>query len=448
MQNAVPQTAESVPVRFIDKLAAALLASDMDKALALFDELSAEEAAEKQNLRLKASVLLSAGKLDDAREITAALTDEDGNDVDSLFILSNIERASGNVKKRKLILEKILNISPDFTPALNDLGQICIESKSLKQAAAYFDRALAASPDDMGAMHGRANTYRMEHKNDEAEALFNKAVELYPERGEPYSERGRFYRETGKPKQALSDLDVAKEIDTQNYWIFYDRGRALLEIGKKADALEEFDYAAKLNPDIFISYVYSAGIRDELEDIEGAGRDYETLTRLCPDYYFAFEGLGSQLMKQRRYTEAAKAFYEAYKKAPKEYNYAMLTVVNMLKGGGKHQEIKPFMESVMKNIDHNKLDYYVARLFFDFSGDSDVVRRVNLEKNPRTKAQMLFYLGNYYDIRGSAILANKFFQKFHELQRMDLVEWRLNEWIIKERGIQLGGMDGGTHNKG
>jgi tetratricopeptide (TPR) repeat protein len=447
----IPETVpeEAVPERFIDRLAALLNAGDIDGAVLLFDELSPDEAALKQNRRLKASVLLSAHRLKDARAIAESLLDEDKTDVESRFVLSNIEGASGKTKEQRLLLEKIVKDDPNHVPALNDLGQIFISSKSLREAASCFDRAFAADPEDMGAILGRANVYRLERKTDEALALFDKAVSLHPERGEPYSERGRFYRETGSLKKALADLETAKKFAPQDYWVCYDKGRVLLEMRNKSEALSEFESAIKINPDIFIAYVYSAGIRDELEDVDGAERDYEAITRLRPEYYFAFEGLGIQKMKKGLYTEAAEAFAAAYKAAPNENNYAMLAAVNMLKGGGKPHEIRPFVEQAMRKIDRARLDYHVLRLFFDFSGDADVVRRIDQEKNQSLKAQMLFYMANYYDIKGNPIIADRFFIEFRDMKRMELVEWRLNEWILKERNIEIGGADGGfTAEKG
>ncbi|MDR2795961.1 MAG: tetratricopeptide repeat protein [Spirochaetaceae bacterium] len=435
----IPETEDVPPPRFIDKLAARLDAGDIDGAVALFDTLSPGEAALRQNRRLKASVLLSAGRLEEARAVAETLVNEDKTDVESRFVLANIEGVDGRTKEQRLLLEEIVKDDPSHVPALNDLGQISVNTKSVRLAASYFDRALAVDPSNIDAIHGRANVYRLERKGGEAEALLNRAVELYPDRSGPYSERGRFYRENGRLPEALSDLDTAKKLNPNSYWVSYDRGRVLLEMGKKREALVEFDNASRFDPHVFIAYVYSAGIRDELGDVDGAEHDYETLIRLRPDYYFALEGLGIQKMKKGLYNEAAQVFETAYRTAPAENNYAMLAAINKLKGGGKPNEVKSFVEQALRKIDRGKLDYYVMRLFYDFSGESDVTRRIDQEKNQRIKAQMLFYMANYYDIRGVNLLADKFFMEFRDMKRKDLVEWRLNEWILKERNIQLGG---------
>jgi hypothetical protein len=53
-----------------------------------------------------------------------------------------------------------------------------------------------------------------------------------------------------------------------------------------------------------------------------------------------------------------------------------------------------------------------------------------------TKARMIFYLANYYDIRGNATLANKYFLQFKQMDQQALPEWRLNEWFLEARGLK------------
>jgi hypothetical protein len=83
------------------------------------------------------------------------------------------------------------------------------------------------------------------------------------------------------------------------------------------------------------------------------------------------------------------------------------------------------------------VEYSVIRLFHDLSGDSDVALKVEQEKNPDIKAQMLFYLACYYDIRGNRTLADRYYTMVQELSNGATIEWQLNEWILQERGIGL-----------
>jgi len=48
---------------------------------------------------------------------------------------------------------------------------------------------------------------------------------------------------------------------------------------------------------------------------------------------------------------------------------------------------------------------------------------------------MLFYLASFYDIRGSRILADRFYLMVRDLNAYASVEFRLNEIMLAERGL-------------
>jgi hypothetical protein len=88
------------------------------------------------------------------------------------------------------------------------------------------------------------------------------------------------------------------------------------------------------------------------------------------------------------------------------------------------------------------IDYHMMRLYYDLSGrvyagENSMLTMVDQEKNPDARARMVFYLAFYYDIRGAKILADKYFLQFKELDRRAIPEWRLNEWILEERNLQV-----------
>jgi len=139
-------------------------------------------------------------------------------------------------------------------------------------------------------------------------------------------------------------------------------------------------------------------------------------------------------MKNKQWTQARDAFLEAYKRAPKEYTYALLAAVNWMRSG-RITDPKQFLAQVLRTAPRDSLDYLMLKLFHDLSGDADVVIKVESEQNIYTKARMLFYLACYYDIRGNTTLANKYYTFAHELNAAALVEWRINEWIMSDRGL-------------
>jgi tetratricopeptide (TPR) repeat protein len=276
--------------------------------------------------------------------------------------------------------------------------------------------------------------YRYQRKPKEAEALLNRAVARYPQWTRPLTERARLYSGAGFYADALNDLDRAEKLNGGDYWIAVDRGIALVDLNRKKEALPEFNRAIAMDPKVFLAYVYSAGIKDEFGDYEGAERDYAALSRLKPEYYFAFEGLGVQKMRRGQWAEARDAFLKAYEQSP-ETTYALLAALCWMRAG-KIQDPKPFLAQALKKVQRDTLDWYMVRLYHDLSGDNDVAARIDQEKNPVRKAQMLYYLASYYDVRGNVALANRYFAQVHELDQRFILEWRLNGWVVEERNLK------------
>jgi tetratricopeptide (TPR) repeat protein len=408
-------------------------------AIALFDSISPADAEAAHIKLLKASVLSSAGQINEARQIAQEITKDEPDNTDALFVLSAIEGAAGRAKEQKALLEQIVKADPANAGALTDLGTINLNANSLKAAAQYFDQALAIEPQNLEALLGRSRVFRLNRDPKSAAALLNRALEAYPEEALAWHERARLYRGAGEFDNALQDLDKATKLDPADYWIALDRGNVLLDLGRKADALVEYERAVKINPREFLAYAYTAGIKDDLGDFAGAGRDYERLAALRPDYYFAYEGVGMHKMKEGKYIEAKDAFIRVYAQVQEEWWYALLAAVNWMKGAGAAAP-RQFLNDVLKIVKRDTIEYNMLRLYYDlsgrvYSGENDVIRRVDQESVPDTKARMLFYLATYYDIRGTQTLADKYFQQFRELDRRALPEWRLAEWIMEERGL-------------
>jgi len=215
-----------------------------------------------------------------------------------------------------------------------------------------------------------------------------------------------------------------------------DYGQLLTEINRKEQALEKFNHAITVAPDIFMAYVYSAAIKDEFGDYAGAERDYTVLARLKPDYYFAFEALGVIRMRNKQWASARDAFLEAYKQAPREFNYALLAAVNWMRAG-RQTDPRQFLAQVLRTAPADSLTQAMLRLYHDLRGDENIAVRIENEKNIYTKSQMLFFLASYYDIRGSRTLAERYYFMVQEIDAAGTLEWRLNEMILTERGINL-----------
>jgi len=405
-------------------------------ALELFDTISASALQTTEIQLMRASLFNASGRPADARVIASGIVSRDPKNTEALLVLAASASLEGKEKEQRTLLERVVSIDPKNLDAITGLGYIALRAQVLRAASGHFDKALAIDHDYRDALVGRAIVYRYEHEPKKSEQLLNRAIRQNPQWAEPLHERARLYKSAGFLQDALDDLDAAKKLEPDNYWICVDRAAALIELNRKPEALEELDHAVVLDPSGFLAYVYRAGIRDEAGDYQGAQQDYAAIMKLKPDYYFAAEGLGVIKMRDNQYIEARDAFLAAYRQAPKEFRYAMLAVINWMKGG-RVNDPKQFLAQVLRTVPRDTPDWHILRLYHDLSGDNDVADKINREQNPDAKAKMLFYIAQYYDARGNKALANKYFIEVKDMNRPYTVEWKINEFILKERGLNI-----------
>ncbi len=418
----------------LTEISRALSNGEQERALALFDTLKPEDAEKTGIKLLKASVLVSAGKLDDARNIVTDIAAAEPDNAEAFFSLSFIEGASGNERAQRAALEKIISIDPDNAEAYASLGNIAMGNRSYRNAKNYFNQALQAESGNPDALVGMAALYFREDNPKNAEALLNRAIRLYPAWSRPLVERAKLYDKYGYPEDALKDFDKAKELSPNDYYIAVDRGNLLIDLRRMDEALAEFNRAIEINPDNFLAYVFSAGIKDDRGDYEGAEKDYAALIKLRPDYYFAFEGYGILKMRNSQWTEARDAFAKASSYVPKDYSYALLTAANSMRAG-RMSDPKTFLARALPNFTRDTIEWYMLRLYHDLNGDSDVAMRIDRERDQDKKAQMLYHLASYYDIRGNKNLADTYYLAMRDLDRKGILEWKLNEIALGNRGI-------------
>jgi len=409
---------------------------DYTSALILFNTLPPEHSGNAEIQILRASILNAAGKSAEARLIANNIIAENSRNTEALMILADAAALENKDRERRTFLDRVIGINPNHTRALNDLANINLGNSNLRVAANYFDRALEADPDNGDALVGRASVYRYNRDPVSAERLLNRAINLYPTWAGPLQERARLYRSYGFYDDAIEDFSTALLIEPDNYWILVDFGQTLMEVNQKLESLTVLEHAIRVSPNDFLAYAYSSAIKDELGDYAGAERDYLTLARLKPDYYFAYEALGIIRMRNKQWAGARDAFLEAYRYAPLEFSYALLAAINWMRAG-RQADPRQFLSQVMRTAPRDSLDYSMLRLYYDLSGDSNVTIMIENERNIYEKSRMLYYLASYYDIRGNRTLADRYYLMVQDLDAINLLEWRINEIILAERGLGL-----------
>ena len=432
------QTIESVLIQ-VGNLLAELR---FDEAIALFDVIPSPERDTSDFRLLRASILSSAGRYEEALAVAEAVSRaEPGND-EAMYVISAIEGAMGRTGQQQSQLEALLRTNPNNIDALIELGKLHPRTRprSLESAEANFRRAHSIDRTNVEALLGLGQVLRLKGEWSESESFFNEAISLYPEHPDAWAERARLYRNAEFLVNALFDLDMAARLDPRNYWISIERGTLLLEMNRRPQALEEFDRAVSINPEESQAYIYTSALKDELGDLEGAKNDYAMLARLRPDYFYAFEGLGLHMMRTGHWEEARDAFMEAYARAPDDHFYALLASICWMRVqmAGPRQ----FLTQVMPRLVLDSPERQMFRLFHDLSamsnpGERDMTIRLDRMPDQILKARLLFYMAQFYEIRGTINLANRYYLMIYEMEdRMRAIpEWRLIEWTLRSRNL-------------
>ncbi len=428
-----PEAPKWTSVSFAESLAAKLRARDFGGALALFDSMPAGEAEKPEMKKLLLSVLVSSGDLAGAKELQAELEAAFPEDTDVLYAGAMIATAANDSSKRLTYLNRVVKIDPNNSPALTDLGIDLARRKNYPLAKTNFLKAMASDPDNVDAILGLSRVYYMTNELDKARDTLNLAIGKEPGYSSLWAERARVESELGDQPSAIADIEKANEIDPTVYGQWVDYGNYLLPTSRRAEAVDAFGKAIGLGPDQYLAYIYRAGLRDELGDVDGAISDYRNVIRVYPQYYYAAEGLGILLWGKGDYEGAGEAFSSALKYNPKSAYYALMYTVSRYRAG-HDAESKAFMAKFITTLDRNTTEYFLCRLFVDRSGDADVINRIMKEKNATTRSRFLFYTAVYFDLFANKAVAQKYYVEVLSANNPGFFEYRLSKWALDALG--------------
>jgi tetratricopeptide (TPR) repeat protein len=416
---------------FAKDLEKLLLADQFDAAIALFDTVPEKDAADVSIRKLKASVLISAGKLAEAEKLAVELEAQNPADVDILYMQAVLAEAKKDGKTRTAYLNKILKIEPNNSEALTAIGLDYYSKKNYPQAKSTLVKAIAADKTNTEALLGLARVYYMEAELDKAGDTLSIALERAPNDSLIWAERARVKSETRKLPEALADIEKAISLDPDIYSHRIDAGTYYISAGKQKEAREAFTAAIKIDPEHYLAYIYRAGLNDDLGNADEAISDYNAVCRLYPQYWYASESLGILLWGKGDYTGARERFTEALRFNPECAPYALMTTLCYYREG-READAKAFMSKYLTTLDREKTEYFLCRLFVDRSGDADVLNRITKEKNINNRNRMLFYSAMYYDLFQNREIAQKYYIEILAATVPSFFEYRLSKWALAD----------------
>jgi hypothetical protein len=139
-------------------------------------------------------------------------------------------------------------------------------------------------------------------------------------------------------------------------------------------------------------------------------------------------------MRRANWAGARDAFIEAYKQNTGNVSYLFLIASNWIRARGA-ADAKPFLAEALRTVPRDSLEWSLLRLYHDQAGDVNIAILIDRETNIDKKAQMLYYLAEYYAIRGNDSLADRYYLQVRDMDRRGLLEWKLNTITMEARHL-------------
>jgi len=421
-------------VVFAQKLNSALQSGTPDKALALFDTMSDSLKGDKDLQILKASLLVSAGRLGEARALGQNLLAADADNLEVLELNAMIAKSSGDAASQSEYIRKILAISPYDAEANIELAQGEMLKHNYKNALSYYQKSLVKDPGNETGLAGLGQSAYYLDQIDDARAAFQKILDEDSHNPVALAYMGKLEAENENYKKALDYINQAIMYDGRNYDFYLDLGTYSRNCGKYADAEAAWSKAITLDPGYFLAYAYRAGLYDEQDKYVQALADYKKVVETNPGYYFAYESLGMLAWHEHDYEESRRAFELARSINADNVSYVLMIAADYLKQG-KKVECKTFLNPIMRKMDRTSIEYAVVRLYYEGGGvnaENDTILRVKKEDNRNKRGKLMYYLGLFYEIKGSNQLAVDFYTDVVQMNSPMFFEYRLAEWEIKK----------------
>jgi tetratricopeptide (TPR) repeat protein len=431
----------TIRLSILEDIQAAMQKKDWQGALALFKRFTPEDAANTGIQVVKATLYVYEGDMEAASSVVDTILDREPYNSDALYIKSFISYGQGGASAEQAVLEAALQKDPNNDSLLVKLANSWLStreanSRALSMAESYYEAALGINPLNVDALIGLASTFRYKATTDtereNALSLLDLALELSPNSSAALQQRGNLLRSLGEYRRAEADLAKAAKLEPENYYILCDYGNVLIDCNETELSLSQFSAAAALDPSNFLAYTFSASLRSQLGDNEGAKRDLISLTTIRPDYYYGWANLGYLYMQDRQWTEAKNAYGTAYQYSPSsgtklgsdETAYALMAVAAWTYSGKDEAQRKSFIQSRINRAGSSSNIGRLLRIYLDKAGDNNIVLLAERVTEPLEKFRLYFYLGLYYDIKGLPSLKDEYFNRAHSLFQNLAVEWR------------------------
>ena len=424
----------SADVAFVREVQILLSANDTDGAIKAFENLPDTLKENVQLEILRASLLLSAGHTEEAKKAGEALLEREADNIDVIEFNMRAALASGDRKKADSFIKRLLAFDPNNAAANIALGEQYALSRKFKLANAAYKRALQSEHDNIDALFGFAQTAFYIGDTADAKKSFEAILSQDASHALALSYLGKIEADDKNYLRASAYIEQAIRADNSNYDFYIDWGTYLRFRGKFEEAEAAWTKATTLDPSYFLAYVYRAELYDEQKKYKEALADFYKVAETNPSYFYAYKDIGLLEWHEGNWTRARVAFQKAYSYDKNDFSYALMTAASYLKAKNLI-DCKKFLAQAMRSLDRSSLAYEMMRLYHDqggFNAENSLRLKIDKIDKPSERGKMLYYMGLFYELKGSTKIANEYYSKIIKMQAPMFFEYRLAEWSLEK----------------
>lgn len=262
-------------------------------------------------------------------------------------------------------LEAAAAIDPAYSWPLNRMGWDLLDAGRVDEAGSAFERALAVDEASTWALGGKAQVLRLNGRFAEALVVINQSIEIGGNVWDFY-ERAAILFDLFRYKQAIDDLDRVLVDWPEHSYSYVLKARALVALGREIHAIGVLTQAEENVGFDHEAFSWRAWLYAENGMRENAINDANVLVEKDASNPWAFERLGTILLKFDENAEARIAFEQALKLAPDlDYSLFKLAVLDVRDGDFDGGE-KLMIEALQIGLPENNLREFIAELTAKF----------------------------------------------------------------------------------
>ncbi|MBL97822.1 MAG: hypothetical protein CMF52_08400 [Legionellales bacterium] len=267
--------------------------------------LNPEYAEANYNLGI---ILQELGRLDEAEDSYKQAIALKSDYAEAHSNLGNTLKELGRLEEAEISYNQALILNSDLVEAHNNLGITLKDLGRLDEAEVCYNRAIALKPDYAQVHYNLGNTLRELARLDEAEAKYMQAIALKPDYAEAYSNLGVTFQELGRLDEAEASYMQAVALKPDHVEAYRHLGATFQELGRLDEAEANFSRAIELRPDFAETYDQLGVILQAKGKFNEAEVCYKTWSSLKSDKEPNTQSMGTMLFEQGSFEQALEAF--------------------------------------------------------------------------------------------------------------------------------------------